>query len=64
MGQQTILTPLDEAKRIARSHNMFVAVKGGRFLLYRCMPNRNVLIGTRGTDKDLLGLVRHSAGSR
>lgn len=64
MGQQTILTPLDEAKRIARSHNMFVAVKGGRFLLYRRMPNRNVLIGTRGTDKDLLGLVRRAAGSR
>ncbi len=61
MGRQT--HQLEEAKRIARSHNMFVAEKGGRFLLYRCMPGRPVLIGTRGTDKDLLGLVRRSAGS-
>ena len=62
MGQQT--QPLEEARRIARSHNMFVAVKGGRFLLYRCMPGRPVLIGSRGTDGDLLSLVRRSAGSR
>lgn len=55
--QRNPLQVLKEAKQIARDHGCFVVEKGGRFLLYRQTPTRNVFIGQRGTPTALRAYV-------
>jgi hypothetical protein len=52
---------LKEARQIAEKHNMFVVKKGETFLLYRCMPDRNVFLGKRHTPEALCELVSKCA---
>ncbi len=39
------LQQFQQACQIARDHGMFVIDKGGRYLVYRKLPDRNVCLG-------------------
>lgn len=51
------LIVIKEAKRIAQDHNCFVHEKDGKYLVFRKMATRSVLIGERSTPAGLHTLV-------
>ena len=59
--QRSPLQVLKEAKQIARDHGCFVVEKsdpkGTRYLVYRCLHDRNTLVGSRHTVVALHKLV-------
>lgn len=60
-AQRNPLQVLKEAKQIARDHGCFVVEKsdpkGTRYLVYRCLPGHNTLVGSRFTVGSLHKLV-------
>lgn len=60
-------TPLQqykEACQIAKDHNMFVVDKPGKYLVYRQMPDRNILLGSCKTVETLRRKVSRYADFR
>lgn len=51
------------ACQAAREHGLFVVPRGERYLVFRRMPNRNVLVGDCGTVASLARTVNRCAGS-
>lgn len=47
MGQTTPATQFEEAKSIARAHNMFAVDKGDRYILFRRAAPRPIYLGAR-----------------
>ena len=53
-----------QACQIAKDHNMFVVDKGGRFLVYRKVPGRNVCLGECASAEALFRKVSRCASSQ
>ena len=64
MGQSTPVEQLEEARMIARTHNMFVVSKGERFSLFRRTSVRPVFLGERSSAAELRSLVSRCARSK
>lgn len=52
-----------DARRQARAAGMFVVEKPGKFLLYRELKPKNVLVGTRANLADFKRLVAKAASA-
>lgn len=62
--QHSAFQQFKEAQQLAKDHGMFVVDKGGRYLLYRKLPRRNVYLGFRTTVESFRRFVADCAGSR
>lgn len=61
MATQNPIQVLDDARRIAREHGMFIVGKPGRYIVYRkCSPN-NIRLGHRSNAADLRAFVSSCA---
>jgi len=67
MGQRAPIDTdelLEQARQLARSHNMFFTCQGEEFTLYRRTPTRPVFLGRRATPAALRQLVSRCAACK
>ena len=63
MRRHTPQQQFHQACQIAKDHGMFVVDKGGRFLIYRKLPDRNVCLGECASAETLFRKVSRCATS-
>lgn len=56
-----MITTLDDAKRFARSHGMFIVTKADFFLLYRKSEPYNICIARRKKLPDLIRTLQKAS---
>ena len=62
--QRTDAQAWKETQQFCKDYNMFISEKGGKYHLYRKMPNRPVYLGSRGSVEGIRSLVEKCAGSK
>lgn len=64
MRRHSPIQQFRQACQIAKDNNMFVVDKGGLYLVYRKLPDRNVCLGQCSSAETLFRKVTRCAGTQ